>query len=404
MGQTTKLAAATAALLTGMVLAGPASAQNCGNSGAGFDRWLQGFKQQAAAQGVSPRVIAAALNGVTYDPGVIARDRRQSVFSQSFLQFAGRMVAKYRLQKGAQLLRKYASTFDRIQREFGVPGPVIVAFWGLESDFGAGVGNMPTLRSLATLAYDCRRAEEFRPQLLDALRIIQRGDLTPQEMVGPWAGELGQTQFLASVYYQHAVDYDGDGRRDLMKSVPDVLASTANYLKALGWRRGEPWLQEVRVPTNMPWEQAALSIQHPRAQWVKLGVRATHGSLPADNLPASLILPMGRNGPAFLAYPNFRVYLEWNESLVYSTTAAYFATRLAGAPPVSRGNGPVAVLEFGQIKQLQQILARNGYDVGKVDGIIGEKTRDAVRQVQQRLGLPADGYPTAELLARLQRG
>jgi lytic murein transglycosylase len=263
---------------------------------------------------------------------------------------------------------------------------------------------MPTLRSLATLAYDCRRAEEFRPQLMDALRIIQRGDLRPDQMVGPWAGELGQTQFLASVYYKYAVDYDGDGRRDLMKSVPDVLASTANYLKALGWQAGQPWLQEVRVPANLPWEQAALHVQHPRAEWARMGVRlANGGALPADNLPASLLLPMGRNGPAFLAYPNFRIYLTWNESLVYATTAAYFATRLAGAPPMHHGNGKVDVLSFAQIKQLQQILVRNGYDVGKVDGIIGEKTRGSVREIQQKLGLPADGYPTGELLARMRR-
>lgn len=382
----------------------PAHAQDCGNSGAGFERWLEGFKREAVQQGVSPRTVRAALDGVTYDPRVVARDRRQTVFSQSFLEFAGRMVAAYRLQKGPQLMRRYASIFERIERDFGVPAPVIVAIWALESDFGAGVGDMPALRSMATLAWDCRRAEEFRPQLLDALRIIDRGDLSPQEMIGPWAGELGQTQFLASVYYSYAVDYDGDGRRDLMKSVPDVLASTANYLKALGWRRGEPWLEEVRVPREMPWEQAALAIKHPRSHWARLGVAYASGrALPSDGVEASLLLPMGRNGPAFLAYENFGVFLEWNSSLVYATTVAYLATRLAGAPPLHRGNGPVESLSFNEIKRLQQILQRAGYDVGGVDGIIGEKTRDAVRRMQIKLGLPADGYPTGELLARLAR-
>lgn len=402
MRQSGSTIAAALFLAVAVAAAGEARAA-CGNSGAGFERWLEDFKREAAAQGVSRATIAGALEGVGYDPGVVARDRRQSVFSQSFLEFAGRMVAQYRLQKGGQLLNKYAATFARIEQQFGVPGPVIVAFWGLESDFGAGVGDMPTMRSLATLAWDCRRADEFRPQLLDALRIVERGDLRPDQMVGPWAGELGQTQFLASVYYQYAVDYDGDGRRDLMRSVPDVLASTANYLKALGWQAGQPWLQEVRAPATMQWDQADLAIEHPRAAWAKAGVAQADGRpLPSDKLSASLLLPMGRNGPAFLAYPNFRVYLQWNESLVYATTAAYFATRLAGAAPVRRGNGDIDVLSFSEIKELQQHLVRMGHDVGKVDGIIGAKTRAAVKAVQIKLDLPPDSYPTGELLARLR--
>lgn len=392
--------------LTGLALAaaltispGLAKAAKCGGN---FARWLEDFKREAAAEGISPRVIARSLNGVTYNPKAVRLDRAQRVFSQSFLQFSDRMVAQYRLTKGKQLIRKYGSVFSRIEKQYGVPAPVIVGFWGLETDFGAFMGDMATLRSLATMAFDCRRPEEFRPQLIAALKIIERGDLSPKEMIGPWAGELGQTQFLPTAYLRDAVDYDGDGRRNLMKSVPDVLASTANHLRNLGWRRGEPWLQEVRVPDRLPWEQANLVTQHPVAQWSKWGVRAAHGRLPSGNLPASLILPMGRHGPAFLAYPNFRVYLEWNQSLVYATTAAYYATRLAGAPKVSRGKRDVAVLSYQQIKALQQALVRRGYDVGKVDGIIGEKTRASVRNVQKRLGLPADSYPTAGLLQRLR--
>jgi hypothetical protein len=222
-------------------------------------------------------------------------------------------------------------------------------------------------------------------------------------MTGPFAGELGQVQFLPMHYRDYGVDFDGDGRRDLIRSSADALASAANYMQKLGWRRGEPWLQEVRVPERLPWEEAGVDIQHPRSQWARWGVTLASGAaLPADNLPASLILPMGRNGPAFLAYPNFKVYLEWNQSLVYATTAAYLATRLAGAPRVSPGRGEVDTLSFSETQELQQLLARRGYDVGKADGIVGLQTRTAVRDVQKKLGLPADSYPSAELLQRLR--
>jgi lytic murein transglycosylase len=390
----------TAAILLAVPTA--ASAQSC-RAGMSFERWLDGFKREAAAQGISQRTLAVASPLMSFDQGVVNRDRGQRVFSQTFVEFANRMVASYRLQQGAQRIKKHAAVFARIEEKYGVPAPVIVAFWGLETDFGANIGNMPTLRSLATLAYDCRRPELFRPQLLAALKIIERGDLAADQMVGPFAGELGQLQFLPSHYYDYGVDFDGDGRRDLLRSAPDALASAANYMAQLGWRRGEPWLQEVSVPARMQWEEADLNIQHPRVQWARWGVALASGApLPADNVRASLLLPMGRHGPAFLAYQNFRVFLQWNQSLVYSTTAAYFATRLAGAPPMRRGNEAVEPFGFQQIRELQGLLARRGYDVGKLDGFLGEKTRAAVKAMQMKFGLPADSYPTLELLARLR--
>jgi lytic murein transglycosylase len=239
---------------------------------AGFSAWLEAFKQEAAGQGISQRTISSALGNLTFDPGIVAKDHAQGVFRQSFEQFSGRMISAYRMQKGSSLLKRYDATFDRIEQQFGVPGAVLVAIWGLETDFGADSGKLPTLRSLATLAYDCRRAEMFHAELLDALRIIERGDMTAAEMRGAWAGEIGQTQFMPSSYMKFAVDFDGDGRRDLIHSAPDVLASTANYLKGYGWRRGEPW---------------------------------GDGS------------------------ENFQVLLQWNKSMVYSRTVAAFAERLA---------------------------------------------------------------------------
>jgi lytic murein transglycosylase len=248
------------------------SAQAAPCQSGSFEAWLESSKHEASSNGISQHTIAAALGGVSYDPGIISRDRSQGVFRQTFEQFAGRMVSPDRLQKGAALLRRHAELFSGIERRFGVPGPVLTAIWGLETDFGVNHGRFPTIRSLATLAYDCRRSELFRAELLDALRIIERGDLSPSEMRGAWAGEIGQTQFLPSSYIKYAVDYDGNGRRDLIHSAADALASTANYLKSYGWRRDEPW----------------------------------------------------GTGSA-----NFAVLLEWNKSQVYSKTIAYFATRLA---------------------------------------------------------------------------
>ena len=375
-----------------------------------FDRFLADLKAQALAAGVSQRALAEASPYLVYDQGIVNRDRGQRVFGQVFTEFAGRMAAPYRMQQGQARIKAHAAAFARAEKEYGVPPAVIAAFWGLESDFGANMGNLPTLRSLVSLAYDCRRSQMFANETIAALKIIDRGDLTPTEMVGSWAGELGQTQFLPTHYFNYAVDYDGDGHRNLLRSPADVIGSTANYIaNGLKWRRGEPWLQEVRVPQNLasgfPWDQADLTIQLPRSKWAQLGVTYPEGrALPNDNLASSLLLPMGRMGPAFLAYPNFAAYTEWNNSLIYSTTAGYLATRIAGAPPMLRPAAPVVQLPFAELRELQQLLVRAGFNVGKVDGVMGQQSRSAVKAMQIKFGLPADSWPTAELLARMRGG
>src|SRR5271168_344826 len=390
-------------LSAGLFAAGAAQAAPC-RTGGPYGAWLAELEREAVAQGVSQRAIAAASPYLTYDQRIVNIDHGQRVFTQTFLEFSDRMAAAYRIQTGAAKIKAYAPILARIDQQYGVPAPVIVAFWALESDFGANMGNYHSLSSIASLAYDCRRADRFRGQLLDALRLIERGDLRPEEMIGSWAGELGQTQMMPSEYYRYAVDYDGDGKRNLIRSVPDVLGSTANYLVGLGWKKGEPWLTEVHVPANLPWDQADLSIALPRSKWAGWGVTLADGRpLPADNLPASLLLPMGRLGPAFLAYQNFQIYLQWNNSLVYSTTAGYLATRIAGAPAMRHGTPPPA-LPFNDVKDMQTMLARAGFDVGKIDGFLGLKTRQAVKAMQVKYGLPADSYPTAELLARMRGG
>ena len=371
-----------------------------------FERFLADLKAQAAKAGVSPRAIAEASPYLVYDQGIVNRDRGQRVFGQVFTEFAGRMAASYRMQQGQGRIKTYAAAFARAEKEYGVPPAVIAAFWGLESDFGANMGNLPTLRSLVSLAYDCRRSQMFANETIAALNIIDRGDLSAAEMVGSWAGELGQTQFLPTHYFNYAVDYDGDGQRNLLRSPADVIGSTANYIaNGLKWRRGEPWLQEVRVPaaSAFPWDQADLTIKLPRSKWAQLGVSYADGrALPSDAMAASLLLPMGRMGPAFLAYPNFTVYTEWNNSLIYSTTAGYLATRIAGAPPMQRPSSRVAQLPFHELRELQQLLVRAGFDVGKIDGVMGQQSRTAVKAMQIKYDLPADSWPTAELLARMR--
>ncbi|MEA2989565.1 MAG: hypothetical protein QOG83_2276 [Alphaproteobacteria bacterium] len=394
------LACSVAAVLLAAPIAALAQ-ENCRNT-ANFDRWLADFKREAASQGISAATLAAASPYMVLDQRIIGIDRGQRFFAQTFLEMSDKMLAGGRLPGGAAKMKQHAALFAREEKEFGVPAAVITAYWGLESDFGVGQGKDHSIKSLTTLAYDCRRPDMFRGHLLDALRLIQGGDLRADEMIGSWAGELGHTQFMPSEYMAHALDYDGDGHRNLIKSIPDVIGSTGKYLLHLGWKRGEPWLQEVRVPQNLKWQEADLTIQHPRSQWASWGVTRPGGQLQADGLKSSLVLPMGRFGPAFLAYDNFQAYLKWNASLMYSLTAAYYAARLDGAPAMARGAANIPKLTIDENRELQQILARRGYDVGRIDGVLGLKSRNAVKDEQHKIGMPADSRPTQDLLQRLR--
>lgn len=375
--------------------------QSCRNTG-NFDRWLADFKRDALGQGISQATMNAASRYLVLDQRIIGRDRGRQFSQTTFLQMVDRRVPSGVVPRAVAKIRQHQPVFAREEKEFGVPPSVITAFWGLETGFGADNGKDPVLKSLATLAYDCRRPDLFRGHLLHALRIIERGDLRPEEMIGAWAGELGQTQFLPTEYDLHAVDYDGDGRRNLIKSAPDVIGSTGKYIQSLGWKRGQPWLQEVRVPQNLKWQEADLAIKHPTSQWSAFGITLASGRPLPSNLQASLVLPMGRLGPAFMAYDNFQVYTTWNNSLIYSLAAAYFANRIDGAPAVHRGAANIPTLSLEQNRELQQILARRGHDVGRTDGVLGLKTRVAIKEEQLKLGLPADSWPTPDLLDRLR--
>ncbi|MEQ9258319.1 MAG: lytic murein transglycosylase [Roseovarius sp.] len=375
---------------------GAASAQQCGGSFSGF---VNDMKQEAISRGHDPATVNAFFASASYSEAVIKADRAQGFFQKPFIEFAQQLISQGRLNTGRAKEQQYSAIFDRIEREFGVSRGVLLAFWAFETDYGGFQGNFNTLNALVTLSHDCRRPELFRPQVFAALKLYEKGDFDPRNTTGAWAGEIGMVQMLPQDILDNGVDGDGDGHVYLKTSAPDALMSGGKMLQHLGWRAGEPWLQEVAVPDNLDWYETGLRSSKTGAEWAALGVQPRHGQI-AGNLQANLVLPQGRKGPAFLAYPNFHVYFEWNQSYTYVLTAAYFANRLEGAPVFTTGN-PEPGLSGGQMKALQQKLAARGYDVGKIDGILGAGTRAAVQDVQRELGMPADAWPTAALLNRL---
>lgn len=390
-----------AVLVAGGTVLATTTSGNAAACGGDFGQFLGAIKQEAIAAGTPAETANRALANARIDRKVLSRDRAQGVFKRTFLDFSRRVISGSRFKNGQANLKKYASVFERAEREYGVPGSVITAFWGLETDYGAVQGDFNTINALATLSHDCRRPELFTPQLLAAIKLVGMGDIDPARTTGAWAGEIGQVQMLPVDIIRFGVDADGDGHIRLKKSAPDAILTAANFIRHLGWQADQPWLQEVNVPAEMAWQQSGLGKAISVTEWEAQGVTARAGSLPNGQLPAVLLLPQGRKGPAFLAYPNFSIYLEWNKSFIYTTTAAYFATRLAGASPYNAGN-PDPGLNDAQMKALQTNLAGRGYDVGKIDGILGAGTRNAVQQEQVRLGLPADAWPTPRLLSLLQ--
>jgi len=386
-------------LLTSSALAQQTTtpAAPCGGDLASF---LQGVKAEAIAKGIPAEAVDRALAGAAISEKVLGRDRAQGVFKQSFTEFSQRTVSKGRLDTGAKKMKEYAAVFERAEREFGVPAPVITAFWAMETDFGAVQGDFNTRNALVTLAHDCRRPEMFRPQLIAAIEMVQHGDLDPATTTGAWAGEIGQVQMLPEDIIAQGVDGDGDGHVNLKQSSPDAILTAAKFIKSLGFTAGQPWIQEVSLPENLPWEKTGLQSGMTAGDWFALGVKPRDGNTAFSQLPASVVVPQGRHGVAFMTYPNFNIYLEWNQSFIYTTSAAYFATRLAGAPPYESGN-PEQGLSDERMKALQAKLQTMGHDVGKIDGILGSGTRAALQKEQLRLGLPADGWATETVLNAL---
>lgn len=376
-------------------LATPAVSAPCGGD---FQSFLRAMAVEAAAQGLPGPAIHSFLDGAVLDAAVIKADRSQGIFRKSFLEFETSLISKSRITNAGVYSRKYNAAFDVAMQKFGVSRGIILAFWAFETDFGQVQGEFNTRNALVTLAQDCRRPDMFQPQVLAAIALTAKGDFNPDSTKGAWAGEIGMVQMLPRDILERGEDGDGDGVITLKTSAPDAILSAAHMLQFYGWRAGEPWLQEVSVPPGLDWAQTGVDKELPTAQWAAMGVRARQGVL--ANLPGSILLPQGRKGPAFMVYPNYKVLFEWNKSFVYVTTAAYFASRIDGAPALNPGT-PDPALSLEAMLSLQKKLAALGHDVGKIDGILGAATRVAVQQEQVRLGQPADGWPTAALLGAL---
>lgn len=370
-----------------------------------FDAWRDDFRREALANGIDAGTFDHAFAGVTPDPSVISADRSQPEFTRPVWEYLEGAISPYRVRKGQALMAEHAATLDGIEQRFGVDREPLVAIWGMESSFGQFMGDKSVIRSLATLAYEGRRPEFAHAQLLAALQILQHGDIQPASMRGSWAGAMGQTQFIPTTYNSHAVDFDGDGRRDIWNSSADALASAAHYLQASGWRKGSPAALQVQLPQGFDYAHADADIRKTVAQWQAMGVKVASQGANVANDSASLLLPAGYRGPAFLVLDNFRAILKYNNSSSYALAVSLLGQRFDGSGQIA-GRWPTdeRPLSRSERVELQESLAAAGFDPGSPDGIIGANTRKAIRGYQQRLGWPADGYPNQELLKRLREG
>ncbi len=370
-----------------------------------FAAWIAHFQDGARAAGIDAATLKLAFDDVRYLPQVVERDRSQAEFTRTVWDYLDSAVSPGRIARGQDRLREVRAQADAAAARYGVPPSILVAIWGMESNYGSYTGSISAIDALATLGFDGRREAWARGQLMAALRILQRGDIRRDRMLGSWAGAMGQTQFLPSNFLAYAVDADGDGRRDIWDSMADVLASTAHFLARSGWRAGQPWGLEVYLPPGLDLVRADPDVKSSGAQWAASGIRTVDGT-PLPDLPdASIFLPAGAQGPAFLVGPNFRAILRYNNATSYALAVGLLAQQLAGGPGVQAAwPRELAALSRDDLLTLQAALNRRGFDSGTPDGLLGPATRAGLRAYQRSIGAPADGYPTAELLQRLQQG
>ena len=368
-----------------------------------FSEWQADFRAQALKAGINPLVFDNAFAGITPDMSVIKADRSQPEFSRPVWEYLDGALSPLRVRNGQRLLEQNAELLGRIEQRYGVDRQALVSVWGMESNFGSFQGNKSVIRSLATLAYEGRRPEFAQSQLIAALKIIQEGDISPEKMLGSWAGAMGQTQFIPTTYETHAVDFDGDGRRDIWNSSADALASTAHYLQSSGWKQGQPWGFEVTLPAGFDYALADGAIKKSVAEWQKLGVKVPASAAGSEQLSAALLLPAGYRGPAFLVLDNFRAILRYNNSSSYALAVSLLSQRFGGGGSIladwPKDDRP---LSRSERVELQMLLSQRNYDAGNADGIIGANTRKAIRSAQQAMGWPADGYPSHKLLESLR--
>lgn len=368
-----------------------------------FEEWRSLLRSDAIAAGIDADLFDRAFAGITLDPKVVSSDNSQPEFTRPVWEYIDGAVSVTRIAQGRLLKAQHRPTLKAIRSTYAVDHEVLIAIWGLESNFGSNIGSNNVIRSLATLAYDGRRQAFWRSQLLAALQILQAGDSTTQDLIGSWAGAMGQTQFMPTTFNQHAVDFDGDGRRDLWRSTPDALASAAHYLQASGWENGQPWGFEVNLPQGFDYALADPEVRRSLAQWRILGINPVTAVDANEQSLATLFLPAGHRGPAFLLLNNFRSILKYNNSTAYALAIGLLSDALDGNSGVQAA-WPRNDRQLGRSEriELQELLSSKGYEPGPADGIIGANTRKAVRAFQQSLGLPADGYPSHELLQQLR--
>lgn len=370
-----------------------------------FNQWLQELRTEAIGLGISATTVDAALATVEEPlPRVIELDQSQPEFVQTFSGYMRNRMSQARIERGRALLQEHRKLLNQIQREYGVQPHYLVSFWALESNFGDATGGFSVINALATLAYDPRRSVFFRNELLTALKIIDSGHITLGNMTGSWAGAMGQCQFLPSTFDRYAVDGDGDGRIDIWNSLPDIFASAANFLSSSGWRGDERWGREVILPGNFDYTQSGTGIRKTVTEWGRLGVSRVDGSgLGSADMEASIVLPAGASGPAFIAYNNFRTTMVWNQSIYYAISVGHLADRFVGSGAIQHmPENEERALSRNEVIELQQILNELGIDAGAPDGILGSRTRRAVRSYQNLNELPTDGYASFDLLATLR--
>jgi len=369
----------------------------------GFVRWVTSLRASARAAGIDEATLRAAFDDAHYLPRVVELDRAQPEFTRTVWGYLDGAVTPQRIAQGQDKLLQLRAQADAVAARYKVPPSIVVAIWGIESNYGGNYGDIPTIDALATLGFEGRREEWARGQLLAALKILQNGDIARTQMIGSWAGAMGQTQFLPSVFLSYAVDADGDGRRDIWGSMADVMASTANFLARSGWQPDQPWGAEVRLPAEFDVGRADLDVRQPTARWAAEGVRTMDGAPLPEFADGAILLPAGARGPAFLVGANFRAILRYNNSTSYALAVGLLAQRIDDGPGVQAPwPRDLPALTRSQLLALQTALNQRGFASGTPDGMMGPATRDGLRRYQRSVGLPADGYPTPDLIQRLQ--
>ncbi len=387
-----------ASLLLLALLSFPAFAQE-----QSFEDWVAELRAEAAALGISESTLAALDDLEAPLPRVLELDSSQPEFVQTFTRYLGLRVTPRQVERGQQLLNQHAVLLEEVRQRYGVQPQYLAAFWAIESNFGSNTGGFSVLQALATLAYDPRRADFFRTQMLTALQIIDEGHISAADMSGSWAGAMGQLQFMPSVFNLHGVDGDGDGRIDIWNSLPDIFHSAANFLSKSGWKGDERWGREVLLPEDFDFSLAGTDTRKPLQEWRDIGLLQTSGApIPVADMLASVVIPAGAGGPAFLTYDNFRVTRVYNTPIFYALTVGHLADRFSGGPAIQRMPENEQAMSIEQVRELQELLNGLGFDSGDPDGRVGSRTRSSIRAYQEQQGLPMDSYPSISLLESLR--